>query len=102
MTVVDASVWVAALVARDVHHTLTRDWLYAQFAAHATLAVPALALPEVAGAITRRTGSGEIGRSATEWMLHITSLRIVGLDADLAQDAVTIACRSSLRGARSE
>ena len=53
---VDASVWVSGLVSEDTHHKATNAWLSQRLAGGDTLVIPSLALAEVAGAISRRTG----------------------------------------------
>ena len=53
---VDASVWVSSLAPQDTHHVTTKAWLSQRLAGGDTLIIPSLALAEVAGAISRRTG----------------------------------------------
>ena len=97
--VIDASVWVSSLVADDLHHPASRRWLAEQINEGETLAVPTLALSEVAGAIARRTGSTLLGRQAAQEMLRIPGLRLVALDGDLAREAAELAAEARLRGA---
>ncbi len=99
MTVVDATVWVSAIIPQDIHHEASAAWLRDQAAEDATLIVPALALAEVAGAVARRTGAPELGRRAAEELKSVPGSRIVGLDVDIGTEAARIAASRQLRGA---
>ena len=65
MTVVDASVWVSRLVPQDIHHAASQRWLEEQ-AAGGDL---------VAGAISRRTGRGELAHQAVQVLLRLAEPR---------------------------
>jgi predicted nucleic acid-binding protein len=97
--VVDASVWVSALVAHDAHHKASRRWLKRHASRGQSLVVPALALAEVAGAVSRRTADPILGKRALEAMLGLPGLRIVPLDPDLGREAGRLAADHRLRGA---
>lgn len=99
MTVMDASVWVSALVPPDVNHTASRFWLDRYLAGGGIIVIPALLLPEVAGAISRRTGQPDLGRRAAEAVLRIPGLRLVPVDARLSEEAAELAADLRLRGA---
>lgn len=97
--VVDASVWVSALVPQDVHHATSGRWLSDRLAAGETLIIPILALAEVAGAIARRTGAPELGQQAADQIARVPGSRLVALDLDLGTEAARIAASRQLRGA---
>jgi predicted nucleic acid-binding protein len=97
--VVDATVWVSRLVTQDVFHQQSRRWLSAHTAAGGRLIGPALLPPEVAGAVSRRTGDPSLARRAVESLLQLPSLRLVPLDPQLAQAAAELAADLGLRGA---
>ncbi len=97
--VLDASVWVACLVPKDVHHASSRDWLSRHLADASTTVVPALALPEVSGPIARRTASTRLGRRAAAALRRLPGVRIVPLDRELADTAERLAAEARLRGA---
>ena len=99
MTVVDASVWVAALVPRDAHHVASRDWLERELRAGRPLATPELAVIEVAGAIARRTGSSALGRRAAAAVLDVPALALHALDAPGVATSTALAAERRLRGA---
>ena len=94
--VVDASVWVSRLVPGDVHHSRCRSWFEAQTG---LLVAPVLLLPEVAGAISRRTGQPSLSQRAVDLLLKIPSLRLVAADPPLARLAAELAADHALRGA---
>ena len=69
MTVVDASVWVSLFILSDAHHSLSRSWIEARLAAAEPLAIPELTLVEVAGAVSRLSGSSSKGVDAVRRIL---------------------------------
>jgi len=99
--VVDASVWVSALVAADVHHAQSRHWLSETMASGEPIIAPVLLLPEVACAIARGTMLPELGVRAAEEIRHSGALRLVALDATSAAEAAMLGARLRLRGADS-
>jgi predicted nucleic acid-binding protein len=97
--VVDASVIVSRLVPHDVHHEASRRWLSRHVAEGGLLIAPALLLPEVAGAIARRTGESRLASRAVEAVLRLPQLRLVPVDDALARTAARLAGQLRLRGA---
>jgi predicted nucleic acid-binding protein len=97
--IVDASVVVSYLVPHEARHEATRRWLAGHVAGGGLLIAPALLLPEVAGAIGRRTGRPRLARRAIDALLRLPSLRLLALDETLARAAATVAARLRVRGA---
>jgi predicted nucleic acid-binding protein len=97
--VVDASVIVSRLVPHDVHHEASRRWLTRHVADGGLVIAPALLLPEVAGAVARRTGEPRLARRAADAVLHLPALRLVPVDDVLAGSAARFAAQLRLRGA---
>jgi predicted nucleic acid-binding protein len=97
--VVDASVIVSRLVPHDTNHEASRHWLTRHIAAGGLVIVPALLLPEVAGAVARRTGRPRLARRAVDAVLRLPELRLVPVDDVLAHTAAGLAGRLRLRGA---
>ncbi len=97
--VVDASVWVSRLVPQDVHHEASRRWFEAFAADGGRLVAPVLLLPEMAGAITRRTGASDLARQVVQQLQRMRTLRLVILDRQLGQVASQLAADLGLRGA---
>lgn len=101
LVVVDASVWVSRLVLKDVFHSLVRVWMQNQRDQGVTFLSPALLLPEVAGAISRRTGDAKLARQALDNLQNLPGLRLVQMDQPIVQDASRLAASLGLRGADS-
>ena len=97
--VVDASVWVSRMVPGDVHHDRCQAWFEAQTAAGGLLVAPVLLLPEVAGAISRRTGRSGLAQRAVDLIQALPSLRLVSVDPTSARLAAQLAADYALRGA---
>jgi len=97
--VVDASVVVSHLVPHDVHHAASRAWLTRQVAEGGLVVAPVLLLPEIAGAVARRTGVPRLAERAVEAVLRLPGLRLVPIDDVLARAAAKLAGRLRLRGA---
>jgi predicted nucleic acid-binding protein len=97
--VVDASVVVSHLVPQEAAHDASRRWLAHHLAAGGLVIAPALLLPEVAGAIARRTGRPRLARRAIDAVMRLPSLRLLDLDETLGRAAATVAARLRIRGA---
>ncbi len=99
--VLDASVWISRLVQRDVFHRAVKAWMDKQRSEGVIFLSPALLLPEVAGAISRRTCEPHLARNATASLMRLPGLRLVELDQSLVQEASRLAADLGLRGADS-
>ena len=97
--VVDASVWVARLVAGDVFHEASRRWLEAKRIQGERFLAPSILLAEVAGAIALRTGEAELAKRAITALKQLEDLRLVEMEAEMAQRAADLAGSLGLRGA---
>lgn len=96
--VVDASVWVSRLVQTDTNHPTSRAWMERYIAAGELIVDPTLVLAEVAGAISRRSGTASLGRQALSDLLRLRRLLLLRLDADLAALAAQVASDLKLHG----
>lgn len=99
--VVDASIWVARLIPNDVNHAVSSKWLAGFRKSGGLLITPSLMLPEVAGAVARRTGRPDLADEALEVLQKLGNLRIVAMNNRLIRDAASIAGKHALRGADS-
>jgi predicted nucleic acid-binding protein len=97
--VLDASVWVACVVAKDPHYERSRRWLDRHVAEGRAIVAPALILPEVSGPVARRTQSRTLGLRAATVLRRLPGLRLVALDRRLAEAAEALAATLRLRGA---
>ena len=99
MYVVDASVWVSRFVKQDVHHEASEKWLGELILRDEPLIAPGILLPEVAGALARRTGDSELARRVVASIVKLPALRVIDIDRNLARLAATLAADLRLRGA---
>ncbi len=99
--VVDASIWVSRLVLQDEHHERCQKWLAAQRSAGNTLVSPSLLLPEIAGAISRRTGDPALAERAVQTLQALPGLRLIEMNQTVIQAAAQLAASCSMRGADS-
>lgn len=97
--VVDASVWVSRLVPQDVHHEASRKWFEAFTLGGGRVIAPVLLLPEIAGALSRRTGVPHLAHQAVAQLQRLRMLRLVALDRRLSLSASRLAADLGLRGA---
>ena len=99
MILVDASVWISRFVPRDVHHAVSAAWLERYLATGSLVVGPSLLPVEVAGAVSRISGSAEFATRSVELLLSLPSLRLVPIGGALTLDAARRAANLGLRGA---
>ena len=95
--VVDASVWVSWLIASDIHHDESIDWIIKYLAEGGLLVAPAIMLIEVAAAISRQTGEILQAQDMVKNLDEASEILIVPLDKALIWNAVQVATHSKLR-----
>jgi predicted nucleic acid-binding protein len=96
--VIDASAWISYLLPSDALHAPTRAWLGPCLVARNGVAGPVIVLPEVAGAVGRRSGKPAHGHRAVRALRLIPRLDLVGLDAGLTDLSIRFAADLGLRG----
>ena len=96
--VVDASVWVAIFWPDDPRHAVSRVWIERQVNAEEDLLIPALAMPEVAGPIRRRTGTHHLAQQAVNAMLDIPGVAVIPITEELGKLSGELAGVLSLKG----
>ena len=99
MIVADASLWVAAFLARDAHHEQSARLLRRMVTDDIPVSSPTLALVEVAGALARRTGSQALAESAIRYLQRQSWLMLSPLSVAFSEAAARVAITCSLRGA---
>ena len=85
----------------DLHHARSREWVESRFDQGIPLVAPTIALPELAGAIARRSGSVEFGLRALAAMQRFRRLRVVELGHRLASHSGMLAAELQMKGADS-
>ena len=98
MIVLDASVWVSRFVEADAHHEATRSWLSQYVRNGNRVAVPTVALAEVAGAVARRTSDTSMGTQTAGSVEQLPDSVVYDVDLELVQHATTIAASLRLSG----
>ena len=96
--VTDASLWVGYFLAEDRWHPAALEWVDRQLREGGRLVAPLLLLAEVGGAISRRTGDSELGKSAVRAMLGWPRLELVA-EEELGRLVFQIACDLKVPGA---
>ena len=98
MHVLDASVWVSLFFPEDMRHAETVAWVTQVIQGQTPFAAPILVLPEVAGAVARRSGVAAYGTRAAGQVARFPALTLASLDEPLAALATDLAARAYLRG----
>ena len=86
---------------QDRFHQTVKTWIAFQRSNSVVFLSPALLLPEIAGAISRRTGNPSLARQALERLQNLHAVRLVEMDHSLIQEAAHFAADFGLRGADS-
>ncbi len=97
--VIDASVWISAVLEQDRFHALSRAWLDRQRRPVFGVLLPALALAEIGGAIGRISDDKVRARAVVRRVQRLRSVHIHALDYDLAVAATNLAIDLRIRGA---
>jgi len=98
--VVDASVWVARLVSKDVFYKPVKEWMFVRLQEGEQFLAPSLLLAEIGGAISRRT-TPSLGLKAIEQVQNLPGLQLVEMEHFLLHEAAQLAAELGLRGADS-
>jgi predicted nucleic acid-binding protein len=99
MYTIDASVWINSFDEREDGHEISGQVLDLLIAQEVAIILPNLAFIEIASAIRRRHGSGEVAERFTNAIRTLPSLTAIPLDEALERQATTIAIQQALRGA---
>jgi predicted nucleic acid-binding protein len=97
--IVDASVWVASVLDKDVHHEVSLAFMHRFVMERQIATVPLLVWAEISGAVARRTGHTDRGMKVAELIAAKIWVRGVPLDASLASESMRLAAKLRLRGA---
>ena len=97
--VLDASVWVAALIKKEQHHAESALFLSRLVQDRRTASVPILVLAEVAGAIARQSRDTARAETGLRFMRTQGWLSIHPVTESQGETAAAIAARQFLHGA---
>ncbi len=91
--------WVSLCHGRDRHHEKSKRWLEARLIRGERLAAPMLLQVEVAAAIRRLTGDGDLAVAVSSALERADWIDLFDLTADRGRRATEIAAATGLRGA---
>lgn len=97
--IVDASVWVSYFLAEDVRHMETVAWMDEMLSSRQPITVPTLVLPEVAGAIARRSSRPDLGLRAAQQIMEYPFVDLVYPDRRITLLATRVAATLPMKGA---
>lgn len=95
----DASVWISALVYSDAFYSPSEAWLASWARSGREIVAPPLLLAEVAGAVSRRVDPAMDGRQAISIVLRTPGVRWVHSTPHLLLRTAELASDLRLRGA---
>ncbi len=98
MAVVDASVYVALINAREPDHASSWAWFERTEAAQERIVAPVILLAEVAAAVSRGIGDSTLARQVVEQLQRSAVIELVPVTPALAARAAAIAADHRLRG----
>jgi predicted nucleic acid-binding protein len=100
MFVLDASVWVSAILPTDAWHAISAPFVEHTVASGTTMVVPTLFLAEVCAAVARQTTPAD-GLLVREQLLAIDLFVWISVDDALARIAAELGATHQIRGADS-
>lgn len=89
--IIDASVWVAAVVAHDTHHAAATGFLRKLVEGGTSVSTPFLAIAELGGAVARQTGDPALAEKAVSFLRAQRWIQFAPLDETRAIAAASIA-----------
>src|SRR5512136_23527 len=98
MAVIDASVYVALINAREPDHASSWSWFQQAQSTGESIAAPAILLAEVAAAVSRGIGDSALAHRAVEQLQHSHVVELVPVTPTLAARAAAIAADHRIRG----
>lgn len=97
--VLDASVWVAALIKKEQHHAESASFLNRLVQDRRIASAPALVLAEVAGAIARQSRDSVLADTGLQFIRAQSWFRVHPVTESEGETAAAIAAQYFLRGA---
>ena len=99
MIVIDASVWIARTISTDFFHSDSKRLFNRLFEQGETLAIPDIALIEIAGAVPRISGDFDRAIKVVEAVQSLSTLQCHASTGRMSQLAIAIAASQRMRGA---
>ena len=98
MAVIDASVYVALINAKEEHHATSWKWFEDAQASAESIIAPAILLAEVASALSRGVGDSSLAHRAVEHIKRAGIIEVVPVALPIAELAASIAADHQIRG----
>jgi predicted nucleic acid-binding protein len=98
MAVIDASVYVALINAKEEHHATSWKWFEDAQASGESIIAPAILLAEVASALSRGVGDSALAHRAVEHIKRAGIIEVVPVALPIAELAASIAADHQIRG----
>jgi predicted nucleic acid-binding protein len=98
MAVIDASLYIAWINAKEPDHATSWNWLEAARARNEALVAPVILLAEVAAALSRGVGDANLAQLAVEQLEHSGLIELIPVTQALAARAAKIAATQRIRG----
>ena len=98
MAVIDASVYVALINARESEHEKSWAWFEQTRAAQEPVVAPVILLAEVSSALSRGVGDSSLAHQAVHQLLGSSVIELIPVTKALAQQAAAIAADHRIRG----
>lgn len=98
MLTIDTNVWVAGILTDEAAHGVSKRFLEWVRTNEPALHLPTLLMPELAGAIIRRTGDQQLADESWQMLASFSLARFHELDSAAARHAATMAVQLKLRG----
>ena len=98
MAVIDASVYIALINAREPDHAGSWAWFQQAQSSGESIAAPVILLAEVAAAVSRGIGDSALAHRAVEQLQHSHVVELVPVTPALAARAAAIAADHRIRG----
>jgi predicted nucleic acid-binding protein len=96
--IIDASVYVALINARESAHDSSWAWFEQASTAQESVVAPVILLAEVASAISRGVGNPALARQVVQQLRHSSVVELIPVTAALAERAAAIAADHRIRG----
>lgn len=98
IVVVDASVWVSAILVADAFYTETSRWFRDFHRNGGRVAGPITLVSEIAGAISRRSGRSDIAYQYAVDIQYDPRVQLYSVDSELGDAAARLAAQLPLKG----
>ena len=98
MAVIDASVYVALMNAREAAHASSWAWFERTQAAQESVVAPVIMLAEVAAALSRGTGDPRLALRVVQQIRHSGAVDLMPVTPSLGDRAAHIAADHRIRG----